>query len=485
MKQIPKQGRDKIAIFKDMENYRSEDPDWRSGKVWSYVYHAGDEAEKVVKEAYNMFLSENGLDPTVFKSLQKFENEVVKSVIHILEGDDKVVGNLTSGGTESLLLAVKTARDWARENKPNAKNPEMILPITAHSSLFKAAHYFGVKPVMVDVKDDFTVDAEAIRKAINPDTILIAASAPSYAHGVMDPIAEIGKIAEENNILLHIDGCIGAFILPYIKRLGYPVPDFAFNVPGVTSISLDLHKFGYAAKGCSVIMYKNKALRKYQLFSCTEWAGYVVVNSTALSSKTGGPIAAAWALMNFLGDEGYMQLAKDVMDAREKLITGIKSIPELKLLGNPVMPLVAFGSDKIDIYELTDLLKNKGWVIGAQIKKRNLPASIHLTINKVNVPQIEPFLADLQEAVKSLKGFKFGNIKEKATISATKMLAQNLDAKTFDKVIQMLGMDDGALPDKMSTLNKLMEVLPNDFVKKMVVEFMNDLYTMEENKSSK
>lgn len=479
MHTIPQQGRKEEDIFNDMEQYRTEDPKWRSGKVWSYVYHAGDEAEAVVKKAYNMFLSENGLDPTVFKSLQRFENEVVKSVINVLGGDDNVVGNLTSGGTESLLLAIKTARDWARVNKPNIKNPEMILPITAHSSLFKAAHYFGLKAVMVDVQDDYTVSAETVRKAINPDTILIAASAPSYAHGVMDPIEELGKLALENNLLFHVDGCIGAFILPYIRRLGYPVPKFAFDVPGVTSVSLDLHKFGYAAKGCSVIMYKNKELRKFQLFSCTEWAGYAVVNSTILSSKSGGPIAAAWALLNFLGDDGYLQLAKDVMDAVQKIKAALNDIPELKLEGNPVMPLLAISSTKINVYELNDLLKQKGWVIGAQLKKGNMPATLHLTINKVNTPYVDEFIADLKEAVKELNKFSFGNLKEKATISATKLLANNLDADSFEKVTKMLGMDEGGLPDKMSTLNKLMEVLPNDFVKKMVVDFMNDLYTVK------
>jgi sphinganine-1-phosphate aldolase len=480
MHQIPQKGRPEQDIFKDMEQYRSEDPNWRSGKVWSYVYHAGDEAEALVKKAYNMFLSENGLDPTVFKSLQRFENDVVKSVINLVGGDDKVVGNLTSGGTESLLMAVKTARDWAREHKPHIKNPEMIVPITAHSSLFKAAHYFGLKAVMVDVQDDYTVSAETVRKAINPDTILIAASAPSYAHGVMDPIEELGKVALENNLLFHVDGCIGAFILPYIRRLGYHVPPFSFDVPGVTSLSLDLHKYGYAAKGCSVIMHKNKELRKFQLFSCTEWAGYAVVNTTALSSKSGGPIAAAWALLNYIGDEGYLQLAKDTMDARQIIIQAINEIPELKIEGNPVMPLLGISSTKIDIYELNDELKKKGWVIGAQLKKRNMPATIHLTINKINVPHVHALIEDIKEAVKELSKFKFGSIKEKATITATKLLANNLDTDTFEKVTKMLGMDDGALPDKMSTLNKLMEVLPNDFVKKMVVDFMNDLYTVKE-----
>lgn len=480
MHQIPTKGRSQEDIFKDMEQYRADDPNWRSGRVWSYVYHAGNEAEELVKKAYTMFLSENGLDPTVFISLQKFENEVVKSIINLVGGDNKVVGNLTSGGTESLLLAVKTARDWARVHKPHIKNPEMIVPVTAHSSLFKAAHYFGLKAVMVDVQDDYTVSPETVRKAINPDTILIAASAPSYAHGVMDPIQELGKVALENNLLFHVDGCIGAFILPYIRKLGYHVPPFSFDVPGVTSLSLDLHKYGYAAKGCSVVMYKDKELRRFQLFSCTEWAGYAVVNATALSSKSGGPIAAAWALLNYLGEEGYLQLAKDTMDARNKIMQAINEIPELKIEGNPVMPLLAISSSKIDIYELNDELKKKGWVIGAQLKKRNMPATIHLTINKVNVDCVDELIADIKEGVKELSKFKLGNFKEKATIAATKLLASNLDSTTFEKVIQTLGMDDGELPDKMSTINKLMEVLPNDIVKKMVVDFMNELYTVKE-----
>lgn len=476
MNKIPQKGRSETDIFKDMERYRAEDPDWRGGKVWSYIYHAGDEEEALIKKAYTLFLSENGLDPTVFKSLQKFENEVVKSVINILGGDNKVVGNLTSGGTESLLLAVKTARDWARKHKPEIKDPEVIIPITAHSSLFKGAHYFGLKVVKVDVEDDFTVSPKIIKKALTKNTILIAASAPSYAHGVMDPIEAIAIIALEKNILFHVDGCIGAFILPYIRRLGYPVPPFAFDVEGVTSLSLDLHKYGYAAKGCSVILYKNKEIRRFQLFSCTEWAGYAVVNSTILSSKSGGPIAASWALMNYLGDEGYLKLAKDVMDARQQIIEEVSKIPELKILGNPVMPLLAIGSDKIDIYKLNDELKKKGWVIGAQLKKGNLPQSIHLTINKINIQAVDSLINDLKEGVKVVKKFSLDSYKDKAMVSATRFLSTNLDPETFDKVIKLMGMDNGGLPPKMSTLNKLMEVLPNEFVKKMVVDFMNDLY---------
>jgi glutamate/tyrosine decarboxylase-like PLP-dependent enzyme len=423
-----------------------------------------------------MCLTENGLDPTVFNSFRRFENEVVMSMSNMLNGDENVTGNLTSGGTESLLLAIKTARDYFRDKKPEIKQPEMILPITAHSSFFKAAHYFDVKPIMVDVQDDFTVSAETVRKHITPNTILIIGSAPSYAHGVMDPIVELGKLALEKGLLLHVDGCIGGFILPFIKRLGYPVPDFDFKVPGVTSISLDLHKYGYAAKGCSVILYKTKELRKYQIFSYTEWAGYMVANSTALSSKSGGPIAAAWALLNYLGDDGYLQLAKDVMDARAKLIAGINEIEELELFGNPVMSMICFGSKKVNVYELVDELTAKGWVLGAQIGKKNLPPSIHLTINKVNVPHVDEFIKDLKEAVKEVKKFKFGSIKEKMTVSATKMLSSNLSPEAFEKVTQMLGMDNGNLPEKMSTMNKLIESLPNDFVKKMVVDFMNDLY---------
>src|SRR5512141_1113642 len=319
--QIPQQGLSKEEILSTLQAFKSRDMDWKAGKVWCYVYNPGEDPAEVTREAYLSFLTENGLDPSVFPSMLKLETDVVRAVINLLRGDENAVGHLTTGGTESIMLAVKTARDMARKLKPHIKDPEMVLPKTAHAAFHKAAHYLSVKPVIVDIDPEtFKVRAEDVEKAITENTILLVASAPSYSQGVIDPIGEIGKVAQKHNLLFHVDGCVGGLHLSFMRKLGYNVPDFDFTVPGVTSISTDLHKYGYAAKGCSAILYRSKEIRKYQIFACTETTGYTLINPTMLSSKTGGPMAGAWAILNFLGEEGYKKIVQEVQEGTQKLI---------------------------------------------------------------------------------------------------------------------------------------------------------------------
>ena len=238
---LPANGTPKNEILKAMKALRLSDVQWRKGKAFSLVYHAGEEISDLLKQAYELFFSENGLNPTAFPSLRKFETEVVAMSAALLGGDESVVGNMTSGGTESILMAVKTARQWGRAHKPKVDAPEMVLPESAHPAFEKAAHYFGVKPVRTTLRPDFRADVEAVREAITPASILLVASAPSYPHGVVDPIQELAETSRENGLLFHVDACVGGFMLPFIRRLGYSVPEFDFHVPGVTSISADLH----------------------------------------------------------------------------------------------------------------------------------------------------------------------------------------------------------------------------------------------------
>ena len=268
---IPQQGLSKEEILSTLQAFKSRDMDWKAGKVWCYVYNPGEDPAEVTREAYMSYLSENGLDPSVFPSMLKIETDVVRAVINLLRGDSHAVGHLTSGGTESIMLAVKTARDKARAEHPELTQPEMVLPKTAHAAFHKAAQYLCVRPVLVDIDPQtFKVRAEDMRAAITPNTILLVASAPSYSQGVIDPIDEIGEIAQANDLLFHVDACVGGLHLSFMRKLGYDVPDFDFTVPGVTSISTDLHKYGYAAKGCSAILYRSKDIRKYQIFASTD-----------------------------------------------------------------------------------------------------------------------------------------------------------------------------------------------------------------------
>lgn len=263
---FPKRGlpRDEVLAF--MRAARDRDVQWQRGRVFGLVYHVNDEIDDLLKEASNLFFSENGLNPTAFPSLRKFETEIVAMTASLLGGDASAAGNITSGGTESLLCAVKTARDWARVNRPDVSAPEILMPVTAHPAFEKGAEYFGLRVMKTPVRADFRADVEATRAAITPNTILMIGSAPSYPHGVVDPIRELAALAQERGILFHVDACVGGFVLPFVKKLGYEIPDFDFSVAGVTSISADLHKYGYAAKGASVILYKSAALRRHQMF---------------------------------------------------------------------------------------------------------------------------------------------------------------------------------------------------------------------------
>ena len=474
---IPEKGMAKEDIFRTLESYKGQDLDWKSGRVLGYIYYPGKKAHDVIDEAYTAYLTENALDPTTFPSTLRLENEVVGMVANLLRGDENVVGNFTSGGTESLILAVKTARDHARATRPHIKEPEMVLPVTAHASFYKAAHYLNVKPVVTPVHDDsFLADVDAMRDAITDNTILLVGSAPGYAHGVVDPISEIAKLALENNLLCHVDGCVGGIHLSYMRKLGFPLPEFDFTVPGVTSISADLHKYGYAAKGASVILYKNKELRKHQIFGCSRWTGYTVINAAVTSSKTAGPMAAAWAVMRYLGDEGYLEIVREVMAATQVVIDGVNRIDGVKVLGKPNMCMFSFAStsQKINVYRLADALKKKGWFLQPQFKRANSPANLHISMNRSTVHQAKAFLKDFEETIEELKHEEVDD-KTKALQAELENLSLKFDEETFFKLAAMAGVSGTDLPEKMETINQIMEVLPYDVSEWILIEYLNNL----------
>ena len=395
---LPARGTPGDQVLKEMSDLRVNDAKWKEGRTWSLVYYPGEELYDFLKKAYTMFFAENGLNPGAFPSLRKFETEVVAMTAGMLRGGPEACGAVTSCGTESIMMAVKTYRDKARAERPEITAPEMIIPETAHPAFYKAAHYLDVKAVRIPVRPDFRADVKAMGAAVTDSTILIAGSAPSYPQGVIDPIEELAALALEKGLGCHIDACLGGFMLPFVRKLGYPLPAFDFRVPGVTSISADVHKYGFAAKGASTIIFRDKDLRRHMFYVFTEWSGGIYAHPTMTGTRPGGSFAAAWAIMKHLGEEGYLRIAESIMKTTKKLIDGINSIPGLYVLGKPDMTVFAFTSDSLDIYALGDAMEARGWSSDRQQR----PACLHCMVALAHEKVADQYLADLRECALAL-----------------------------------------------------------------------------------
>ncbi|KAI4343414.1 hypothetical protein L6164_010764 [Bauhinia variegata] len=402
--ELPRAGL-RTAVLEKMKDEKRNDVIWQ-GKCSGTVYIGGSELDghfSLINEACSMFAHTNPLHLDVFQSVVRFEAEVVAMTAALLGSKEKssggqICGNMTSGGTESILLAVKSSRDYMKSKK-GITRPEMIIPVSAHSAYDKAAQYFNIKLWRVPVNKNFQGDIKAIRQHINKNTILIVGSAPGFPHGIIDPIEELGDLASRFGICLHVDLCLGGFVLPFARELGYTIPPFDFSVKGVSSISVDVHKYGLAPKGTSVVLYRNHEIRKHQFVAVTEWSGGLYVSPTIAGSRPGGLIAGAWAAIMSLGKEGYLENTKAIMEVSKKIQKGIEEISELFIVGRPDMTIVAFGSDVLDIFEVNDIMSSKGWHLNALQR----PNSIHICVTLQHVAVVEEFLSDLKEAVKTVK----------------------------------------------------------------------------------
>jgi sphinganine-1-phosphate aldolase len=399
---LPDDSRSYDDVLADMATFTSNDADYKNGRTWSLVYYLGQEHTDFLQKAHGLFFSENGLNPMAFQSLKRFESEVVSMTAAMLNGDHNVCGTMTSGGTESCLLAVKTYRDLARATRPRVRRPEMIVPESIHVAFEKAADYFGVKAVHVPVMANGQVNVARVKRKITRNTILLVGSAPSYPHGIVDPIDELGKLAQRKGLPLHVDGCLGGFLLPFVEALGYPVPRFDFRVPGVTSMTADVHKYGYSAKGASVILYRDVDFLKHQLFVYENWPGGIFASPGLLGTRPGGAIAAAWAAMQSVGREGYLAHARTIMTTAIHLRQGIEAIPGLAIVGNPHMSVLAYRSTTpdINIYAVGDQLEARGW----HIDRQQRPECLHLMVTPHHADVADDFLADLAVAVEAVRG---------------------------------------------------------------------------------
>lgn len=382
-------------------NSREEDK-WKNGFVSGAVYHGNQDHLEFLNKIYALTSQSNPLHSDLWPSASKFEAEIVQMTSNMLSSektDDNICGTVTSGGTESILLAMKTYRDFARKKK-KIKNPELIVPVTAHAAFDKACDYFNIKIRHIPVNEYFQADTNAIKKAVTKNTIAIAGSAPSFPHGTIDPIEEMSNIALENSIGFHTDACLGGFILPFAKQLGYDVPKFDFRLKGVTSMSADTHKYGYSAKGTSVVMYRGENLRHFQYYTISDWPGGLYFSPTFAGSRPGALSAACWASMLSIGEKGYLNCTQKIMDTANEIKQGIQNIPELYILGKPLW-VIAFGSKTLNIYKVFDHMTQKGWSLNGLHK----PSCVHIavTLRHTQDGVARQFVTDLHQAVETVK----------------------------------------------------------------------------------
>jgi glutamate/tyrosine decarboxylase-like PLP-dependent enzyme len=400
---LPKEGIHREMILELMEKFKEmEASKWKDGFVSGAVYHGNAAFIDFMSRVYAINSQSNPLHPEIWPSTTKFEAEIVAMTANMLSADqttDEIVGTVSSGGTESILLAMKTYRDWARETK-GIHEPEIIAPTTAHAAFSKAGDYFGIKVLRIPVGEDFRADIPATREAINDNTIALVGSAPPFPHGIVDPIEELSELAHQHELGFHTDACLGGFILPWAEKLGYEVPTFDFRLPGVTSISVDTHKYGYAAKGTSVILYRGTELRHFQYFSVTDWPGGFYVSPTFAGSRPGALIAVAWAALVSMGEKGYLESAKRILETTEWMKKELRKLSDLQLIGDPLF-MVTFQSETLNIYQIMEFMTERGWGLSGL----HLPPSVHLCVTQRHTQEgvKERFIKEINEAVAYVK----------------------------------------------------------------------------------
>lgn len=464
-----------LARLREMQ---TADVPVHGGRTLAYVYDSGlADVDRLGAEAVAAYAGSNGLDPTAFPSLLRMENDLVATGLRLLDAPESGVGSVTSGGTESCLLAVQGARDA----RPEIERPRMVLPVTAHAAFHKAAHYFGVEPVLVDVGPDFRARPEAMAAAIDERTVLVVASAPSYAHGVVDPVTDIAAAAAERGVRCHVDACIGGWVLPYAARLGRPVPPWTFAVEGVTSISVDLHKYAYAPKGTSLLLHRTPALRRPQYFASAAWPGYTMLNPTMQSTKSGGPLAGAWVVVQQLGDAGYLRLTERTLEAVDRVVAGVAAIDGLDVLAAPDSTLVALVADeRCDVFTVADAMTRAGWHVQAQLSHGGQPPSLHLSLSAGTAAHVEDFLEQLAAATRSAQAA--GPVRIDPGIAD---LVRALDPTTltdddFDGLLAALGLGGAAgqglgLPESMAEINALLDLAAPPLREALLTAFIDRL----------
>ncbi|KAF8149467.1 pyridoxal phosphate-dependent transferase [Crassisporium funariophilum] len=417
---LPSEGKSLEWILSEMDKMDTETGNaadsWKQGKISGAVYHGGDDISNIIIAAYSRYCVSNPLHPDVFPGVRKMEAEIVAMCLKMYRAPEGAAGAMTSGGTESIIMAVKTYRDWARSVK-GIKHPEMIVSTTAHAAFDKGAAYLGIKVHTIPInKITRQIDIAHVKRAINPNTILLVGSCINFPDGNQDDIEALSVLAKKYKLGLHVDCCLGSFIVPFLESAGlskgdakgrYRLSPFDFSVDGVTSISCDTHKYGFAPKGTSVIMYRSMELRRFQYYINAIWPGGVYASPSISGSRPGALIAGTWAVMQHIGSEGYRSSCREIVLAARTIADAITDdIPELYILGNPPASCIAFGSRHpgVDPLEVGDAMRRRGWHLNALRE----PKSVHIACTRLTVPVVETFIADLKDAVRESKGAPAG-----------------------------------------------------------------------------
>ncbi len=412
-RRFPEKGTDWETLRARMQDLAEGDADWRHARTAVYVFNAGEDVLRVAREAYAMYQSENGLGPLAFPSLKGMEADVIDLGLEIMHGPQGACGNLTSGGTESILMAVKTCRDQAAAAGIDVRGARIVVPGSAHLAFDKACHYLGLEIVRTPLRGDWRADPAAMADAIDDRTLMIVGSAPCFPYGLIDPIEELAALARERHLWLHVDACVGGYFAPFARMNGVEVPAFDFEVEGVASISADLHKYGYAAKGASTIFHRSEEQRSFQVFESEDWPAGHMSTPTAAGTRPGGAIASAWAVMHYLGIEGYREKARIVCEVRAELMAAIDAIPALQTHGDPCLGLFIYGSDELDIFKVYGRMFARGWFSGLVTD----PRSIHMMLSPAHADVVAEYLRDLEDSVSEVQGMGDGGPEVKARYS--------------------------------------------------------------------
>ncbi|MEU8815299.1 aminotransferase class V-fold PLP-dependent enzyme [Actinoplanes sp. NPDC048796] len=475
---LPGKGVPGDQILAELQQLRAADLPTHGGRLFAYVYDpALDGLDELARAAYAISAHVNGLDPTAFPSLLAMENALVGAAAGLLGGDERTVGSVTSGGTESLILAVKAARD----SRPELATPRLVIPSTAHAAFAKAAHYLRVALDVVPVGGDLRADPAALAAAIGPDTVLVAASAPSYAHGVVDPIPPIAALCAERGVRFHVDACFGGWVLPYLRRLGADLPPFDLSVPGVTSISVDLHKYAYAPKGVSILLHRDEALRLPQYFAYAGWPGYTMINPIISSTRSGGPIAAALATLRHIGDAGYLDLAARTRESVTVLADAVTATPGLRLFAPPETSVVCLtaegkgaeeGEGAVDVFVLADELAARGWHTQPQMAYADLPPTIHLTVTASVHATAPDFATDLADAVAAARAAGPVALPAPLLEAAGALTPEQVTPELIAGLAETMGLGGGDFT-KMAAVNSLLNVAPPALREALLTGFLS------------